>query len=122
MENKKITRFDFLKLRDPDQGCREVVQIRKYFDGWEAGAPPSDLEIKPANYDYERVLSWAEQNGFTVRRWPGGARAFLGKPRSVRTEGQIKSLRRMLEEENYRNRGISPRGIQIHAVDLAYDL
>jgi len=63
----------------------------------------------------DEALNWCESTGWTVRRWTGGARAWWGGLRPVRSAGQIKKKR----EELLR---YPVPGLQVNALDLAYDL
>ena len=54
-------------------------------------------EVKPAGFDLEGALTWCEAHGYTVRRWDGGARAWLGVPWPVRTQAQILRKRSAVE-------------------------
>ncbi|MBC8263325.1 MAG: hypothetical protein H8E47_04285, partial [Anaerolineales bacterium] len=44
-------------------------------------------------HDLANLLTEYEANGYTVRRWDGGARAWLGKPWPIRTASQIVAMR-----------------------------
>ena len=68
-------------------------------------------------FDLEAALHWCEQHGWKVRRWPGGARAWVNELTPVRTKLEIIRLRDQLK--------LYPRPElegQAHALDLAYDL
>ena len=43
--------------------------------------------------DTDSLLAEYEANGYTVRRWDGGARAWLGKPWPIRTVSQVQRMR-----------------------------
>ena len=75
-----------------------------------------ESETKPG-FDVEAALDWCRSNGWTVRRWPGGARAWKHGLVPVRTSGAIIKLRDELR--------MNPRpDLEGHGVnlDLAYDL
>ena len=54
---------------------------------------PEGNDFKPPGFDLEAALNWCRANGYTVRQWPGGARAWLGKPWPIRTRYQIMQRR-----------------------------
>ena len=102
------TRIDLLII--PTEG----VLVRKYAEGWE-----SDPSLRPAIHtnttaSLDEFVAWLEAHGWTVRRWPGGARGFLGKQFPVRTKAEIKRLR----EQFYR---FPVKGVEAHALDLAFE-
>ncbi len=101
-----ITRLDFVQL---PQGARvnKILEdhVRKVTIVVGSGVVPS----------LDDALRWCENTGWTVRRWPGGARAWWGGLRPVRSAGQIKQKR----EELMR---YPVPGLQVNALDLAYDL
>lgn len=118
-------RIDFKVLSD---GRVNVLKLRR--DDADPAAPrdvplPGGHEIKPADFDLEEALAWCEENGYTVRRWPGGARAWRGEPWAIRTGWQIVKLRRELEAkwrvEFHRNPGRWSRFDTLLSLDLAYD-
>ena len=79
-------RIDFLKLSD---GRVNVLKLARH-DGRDI---PVGHEVKPAGFDLEEALAWCEVHSYTVRRWEGGARAWMGKPWVIRTAHQIRLLR-----------------------------
>jgi len=101
-----ITRLDFVELpqgaivnkilEDHERGVTIVVA---------SGVVPS----------LDEALRWCESTGWTVRRWTGGARAWWGGLRPVRSAEQIKQKREEL-------RRYPVPGLQVNALDLAYDL
>jgi len=106
-----ITRIDF---RQTPHGWH----VAKYPYGWTASTRPLYQEDKPAGFDLEAALAWCQANGWSVRRWPGGARAWKGQPLPIRSAVDIIRLRRRLETQ-YTNYGDSG-GLRIY--DLAFDL
>lgn len=78
-------------------------------------------QIHPAAFDVEWALSWLEDHGYQVFRWPGGARAFKGAPWPIRTTAQIQRKRRELEREVSAGRVRSPE-FNLLGLDLAYCL
>ena len=75
-------------------------------------------EMKPAGFDLEEALAWCEANGYTVRRWDGGARAWRGLPWPIRTRAQI--LRKRSEVERQALAGRS--GGNLLGLDFAFDM
>jgi hypothetical protein len=118
-------RIDFTILEDDRIN---VLKLRR--DTTDPAAPrdtplPDGHEIKSADFDLEAALAWCESNGYTVRRWPGGARAWKGEPWVIRTGWQIVKLRRKLEArwrtEFRRNPGRWSSFDTLLSLDLAYD-
>jgi hypothetical protein len=85
----EITRIDFYKQAD---GWR----VQKYPYGWTAKTRPIQEAVLADTAD---ALRWCKDNGWVVREWPGGARAFKGKPYPVRDTAGIMSMRRKAEAE-----------------------
>ncbi len=88
-----ITRVDFIHLPDG-------WHYRKFPYGWTAKTRPLSDEIK-TQAEVDEILEWCEAKGWTVRRWPDGARAFKGEPRPIRDRAAILSLRRRASTELY---------------------
>jgi len=101
-----ITRLDFVEL---PQGALVNKILEDHVHGVSVVVATT---IVPS---LENALQWCESSEWTVRRWPGGARAWWGGLRPVRSAEQIKRKR----EELLRH-PIS--GLQVNALDLAYDL
>lgn len=55
-------------------------------------------EIKPADFDLQAALDWCQANGYTVRTWSNGARAWKGTIWPIRTTREIIRKRRELEQ------------------------
>ncbi len=69
------------------------------------------------NFDLAGALNWCRANGWTVRTWPGGARAWRYGLEPVRDSRQIRNLR---DELNFHPRPeLEGQGV---ALDLRYDL
>jgi hypothetical protein len=75
-------------------------------------------EIKPTGFDLEGALAWCEANGYTVRRWEGGARAWKGAPWPIRTRAQI--LRKRSEVERQALAGRTSGNLL--SLDFAFDM
>lgn len=86
----KTTRIDFIRL---DDGWH----IRKYPYGWTAKTSPLSDETKP-DTDIAQAIAWCKANGWTVREWPNGARAWKGEIKPIRDTNTIKYLRRQVNQ------------------------
>ena len=87
---EQVARIDFTTLSD---GRVIVQKLRCDANGRILRAIPITHEVK-ADFDLDKALDWCTSNGFAVRRWNGGARAWWGdKPTPVRTVGQIQKKR-----------------------------
>jgi len=86
---------------------------------------PIDSETKSAGFDLERAIGWCEENGYTVHRWGGGARAWKAEPWVIRTRRQIQKLRQRLEgaarSKMRQNPGQWHPEESLLSLDLAYD-
>jgi len=109
--------------RNPDRidftVTSENVIIIKFYraDGRDHPLP---AEIKPAGFDLAGALAWCERNGYTIRRWPQGARAFKGEPWPIRAKAQIRKRRD--EVESLAQRGYLPSGFYYGGLDFALDM
>lgn len=106
----KITRID---LRKNPQG----VFVEKYAEGWHASSRPAKDYLN-TEMDLDEMVAWLKEQGWTVHCWPGGARAWWGHVLPVRTRWAIRYLRDFYSHR----KDALPKGVQLHAVDLAYDL
>lgn len=87
----KITRVDVLLTDD-------TWTLKKFCFGWHASTPP--IEKKAIDTQTAKdVIQWLKDNKWTLFEFPGGARAFLGKPYPVRNRSGILALRRRFEAE-----------------------
>ena len=100
---------------------REGVAVLQYASGWTAGTEPAEMHTN-ATTTLPEMIEWFEKHGWTVRTWPGGARAWLGRPLPIRSKLEIIRLRTDLERQVRINQGKHPRGFDILALDLALDL
>lgn len=111
-----ICRLDFVQAG----GTWSVSKLVKVSQGQVPGYIRTvvvSFERKPQGFDIEKALRWCDGHGWTVRRWPGGARAWRDGLEPVRTTGAIKKLR---DELRCRPRPeLQGQGV---ALDLAYDL
>jgi hypothetical protein len=82
-------------------------------------------DTKPPNFDLDAALDWCTQNGYTVRKWNGGARAWKGAPWPIRTAWQIMRKRHDIEQialaKMKANPGKWHTEESILQLDLAYD-
>jgi hypothetical protein len=114
MAAPQIARIDFAQTRSG-------VVVTKYQRLMTPDGPRdvvADYAIKP-DLDLDWALAWCEAHGFTVRRWPGGARAFRGKPWPIRTVGEIKRRREQVERDV--RLGALPRDFYWAGLDFALD-
>jgi len=81
---------------------------------------PDGAELKPVDFPLADAIAWLKFNGYTVRQWPNGARAFKGQPWPIRNTAGI--LRRRAEVEALAQAGQLPSGFTWSALDFAYDL
>jgi hypothetical protein len=99
----RITRIDFedisRRLAAPD-GSQWVV--RKFAQGWTAHTNPCDIKGNPP-FNIDRAVAELETTGWTVYRWPGGARAWRGRPEPVRDRAQIIRFRRTIERRRWQD-------------------
>lgn len=113
----KPDRIDFLLVN----GKIIVQKLRR--DIATDPAHPRDIpvshELKPASFNLEQALDWCKANGYTVRQWPGGARAWHGSPWPIRTRAQIHRKRTQAEKQGNRTGG-SKNG-SLLSLDFAYD-
>jgi hypothetical protein len=59
---------------------------------------PDGARLEATSFDLDVALDWCRKNGYTIRRWEGGARAWKGdQPRPVRTRPQIHHRRSQAE-------------------------
>jgi len=93
-------RIDFLVLKD-------TVVVNK-FECREGRDIPISHSVKP-DFDLGAALAWCEGNGYTVRQWDTGARAWKGTPRVIRSRAQIIKARARFSGEG-----------KVH-MDFAYD-
>lgn len=84
-------RIDFTRMSDD-----RVIVLKLRRDTADPQAPrdiPEGHDIKLAGFDLDAALAWCQANGYTVRRWLGGARAWLGGIWPIRTRNQIQRMR-----------------------------
>lgn len=106
----KITRIDLIQT-----GNR--VRVNKYPYGWTLGTPPISSELKPEGFTIEAAVALLGR-GWTIRTWPGGARAWFGRPKPIRTRHEIQRMRDKLSER-FANGALQPGCYQI---DLAFEM
>ena len=82
----QVTRIDFFQQVDGDW------RMRKYPEGWKIGQNPMETEVVERKVAVDEIKR-CEADGWTVRRWPGGARAFKGAAKPVRDGATIKAMR-----------------------------
>ena len=110
-EGFPYTRVDLFEM--PAGG----VRVYWYHTGWERkmNTPPATNHINSV-MSLAEMVSWLDENGWTVRTWPKGARGFLGSPHPIRTRYEIKKKRSHFER-------FPPPELEgiIHALDFAFD-
>ena len=122
-ERISITRIDAWEVVGEDG--RPAVKVTKFSDGWESFYNEYQTIREPSNPDtnLDAIESWCNNHGWQyVRRWPGGLRAWKNELKPVRSKRSILALRSKLSREIWKNGGVHPRGWQLHAIDLAFDL
>lgn len=97
------------------------VTVVKFWtcDGRDVPAPEGAL-LKGPEFDLEEALAWCEAHGYTVRRWPGGGRAWKGQAEPIRTRSRI--LRRRVEVERLARAGQLPGDFYFTGLDFALDM
>jgi len=109
--SESITRID---LQDLPTG----LFVKKYADGWNETSRPIEMHTQTdPSWTLDKACEWLRSQGWNVRRWYKGARAFKGPLRHVRTESEVKSLRARLQ----RNRDLYSAELQLHTLELFYD-
>jgi len=87
----KTTRVDIVKMPDG-------WHYRKYPYGWTAKTRPMTNEVKTEE-EIGVIVAWCQKNGWNIRAWPGGYRAFKGQPIPVRDRASIMLMRRKVESD-----------------------
>jgi hypothetical protein len=86
MEKRNPDRIDFNRLPSG-------VVTTKYWKMEGRDVALNGVEIKPIDFDLDGALAWCEEHGYTVIRWPTGARAFKGAPWPLRSTQRIRQKR-----------------------------
>ncbi len=90
-------RIDFTVMSD------KRVIILKFRRDMTTAAPcdiPTSHDFKPATFNLDAALAWCREHGYVVRKWHGGARAWLSeKPWVIRTRSQIIKARQRFTGE-----------------------
>jgi hypothetical protein len=95
-----------------------VVVVTKFWSIGGRDVAPRGPDTKPADFDLDGALAWCEENGYTVRRWDDGARAWKGDtPHPVRMRAQIWRRRERAERRALHGDG----GGSVLSRDFAYD-
>ena len=109
-------RIDFTQLSDG----RIIVQKLRRDTATEPARPrdiPLSTEIKPAGFALADAIAWCQSNGYIVRQWAGGARAWKGIPWPIRTRAQIRRKREQAEKRTRR----TGENSGLLSLDFAYD-
>jgi hypothetical protein len=91
--------------------------IRKYPYGWTAKTQPIEDKLQPESV-VQSAIAWCKQQGWVMREWPNGARAFKDKERPVRDASTILSMRRTIEAQ-YARGDLSSGNMKFY--DFAFD-
>ncbi len=120
MDVKRPDRIDFTALGDG-----RVIVVKLWHDSENRQDIPVSRDTKPDGFSLDEALEWCRNNGYVVRTWPGGARAWKGELRVIRTAHEIMRLRRKLEAEWQAAFGRNPGRWSdldtLLSLDLAYD-
>jgi hypothetical protein len=104
----EITRIDIMQVSDK-------WIVKKYPYGWTGKTRPlSEKQLPDA--EAEAAVQWCKKNGWTVREFPGGARAWKGEVKPVRDASTIMKMRRQVTA-NFQRGEIDSR----RQFDLAFD-
>jgi hypothetical protein len=106
----KVARVDFLKL---DDGWH----LQKFPHGWTAKTPAISDVLK-TEAEIEAAIQWCQEQGWTVRRWNSGARAWKGEVKPVRDRAGILAMRRRVEAQFTRGENVGTNQI---FYDFAFD-
>ena len=107
MTNLEIGRIDMFQVPDG-------VRVMKWPVGWIPRTPPSVNYLNVEMTLDQMVEQLQSMDGWIVRKWASGARAWKGELRPIRTAHQIRKKR-----EKYTR---FPRpGMQLNCVDFAFD-
>lgn len=74
--------------------CPLGVIIHQFEDGWRTTNTANEAHV---NYSTRLpdMVTWFRSRGWTVREWPGGARAYWGPARPVRDAGAGQLIAKM---------------------------
>jgi hypothetical protein len=127
----RFTRIDFHQVNlGADEGMiRWGYRVEKYIEGWEhaPGVAAYDVTFNPRiqtptgtiSFDLDKALHILEANGWIVRRWWSGARAWRGEIHPVRTRHEIHTVRRRIEKQI--RSGLATQGAHT-SLDFAFDM
>jgi len=85
-----------------------------------AGATLYPAEKDAAAWGLMAAVDWLQSNGYAVRLWPYGARAFKEAPWPVRERGRIIGRRQDVVGEAQAGR--LPQWFNWHTLDFAFDM
>lgn len=71
--------------------------VKKFPYGWTAKTPAIKTVEYPGDFDFDGALGWCSEHGWTVRTWPGGARAWRHEIEPVRERATILSMRNQVQ-------------------------
>ena len=118
MSIETYTRIDMHICRDLEN--RGKIRVVKWAEGWEKDVSsfPAKITINDS-MTLDDMVAWLENDGWTVRRWIFGARAWKGSIHPIRTAYEIKRLRESLERRK-REGEAELQEVELHGIDLAY--
>jgi len=94
LDTLPITRLDMVEIAEGRYLVNEIAE--------RAGDRNNDVTVRSRIKEASLatlIASFEKASGWTLRVFPGGARAWRGKPRSVRTRGRIKMKQKQLERQ-----------------------
>ena len=107
-EEPRFTRVDLFEMSGG-------VRVFWYPKGWHRGTVPATNHLNK-DIPLDQMVAWLEDNGWTVRKWPKGARGWLGDLRPIRTRSEIMRKRSQLQK-------YPPPELEgiVHTLELALD-
>ena len=116
----EITRIDFYEAFQGTEG-RCVVNVAKFPDGWEKDPMARAIKRYQSDKPLAEMLTWCEAQGWKIRRWPGGARAFKGGLHPIRSRGAIVRMRTSYENDRIFRQQLADKGLCLSGFDFALD-
>lgn len=126
---ENVTRIDLIEIDGAARGFPDIsgVRVLKWL-GFMPLDSHEELERQWGRPSHESInekmtifemAAWLRRAGYVVYEWPGGARAFWGKPKPVRTTIQILRLRDRLTQRKASG-DPTMANVHIHTLDLRY--
>lgn len=115
---QEVTRIDLFELQGDYAG---QIRVEKYPADWvNVHATRPQISIN-GQMSLDQMVEWMAQNGWIVRRWPGGARGWKYELKPVRSRAQVINLRGRLMERKMKG-DKSLENVQVHSLDLAFEM